>query len=250
MSSEKTTGIVIRIVEFSESSCITTLFTEDFGKISGIAKGCRRPKSAFESAIDLLSLCRIVFLHKTSDSLDILTEAKLLRKFRSAQRSLPHLYAGYYIAELLGEFTHESDPYAELFHIADQTLAELDGGGNVPKLVLHFELSLLRLLGQLPELSFCVDTGRPAPKTGRVPLGLLAGGVLSREARAGHRQVIDVTAETIEIFRRLAEPGESWRETEIPASRRGECRGVINRYITHQAGHRLKMHDKLGMLSE
>ena len=39
MSSEKTTAIVIRLVDFSESSCVVTLFTRDFGKISGLAKG-------------------------------------------------------------------------------------------------------------------------------------------------------------------------------------------------------------------
>src|SRR5690606_28430132 len=81
MSSEKTDAIVIRLVEFSESSAVVTLFTRDFGKISGLAKGARRPKSAFESALDLLAVCRIVFLHKSSDALDLLTEAKLERRF-------------------------------------------------------------------------------------------------------------------------------------------------------------------------
>jgi len=53
MAIEKTDAIVIRVVEFSESSCVVTLFTRDFGKIAAMAKGARRPKSAFESAIDL-----------------------------------------------------------------------------------------------------------------------------------------------------------------------------------------------------
>ena len=39
MASEKTLAIVIRLVEFSESSYVATLFTEDFGKITGLAKG-------------------------------------------------------------------------------------------------------------------------------------------------------------------------------------------------------------------
>ncbi|MCA9162024.1 MAG: DNA repair protein RecO [Planctomycetales bacterium] len=96
MSSEKSTGLVLRVVDFSESSCIVTLFTRDFGKISALAKGGRRPKSPFESAIDLLSVIRVVFLHKSSESLDLLTEAKLERRFRAAQRDLSRLYAGFY----------------------------------------------------------------------------------------------------------------------------------------------------------
>ena len=88
MASEKTRAIVLKLVEFSETSCVVTLFTEDFGKVGALAKGARRPKSAFEGALDLLALVRIVFLRKSSDALDLLTEAKLERRFRSAQRDL------------------------------------------------------------------------------------------------------------------------------------------------------------------
>ncbi len=39
MASEKTRAIVLRLVEFSETSCVVTLFTEDFGKVGALAKG-------------------------------------------------------------------------------------------------------------------------------------------------------------------------------------------------------------------
>ena len=111
MASEKTRAIVLRVIEFSESSCVVTLFTEDFGKIGALAKGAKRPKSPFEGALDLLALVRIVFLRKSSDALDLLTEGKLERRFRSAQRDLARLYAGYYVAELLAELTDAGDPH-------------------------------------------------------------------------------------------------------------------------------------------
>src|SRR5688500_238043 len=101
VSSEKSMAIVLRVVEFSETSIIVTLFTDSFGKLSALAKGARRPKSPFEAALDLLAVCRIVFIHKSTDALDLLTEAKLERRFRSATRDLSRLYAGFYVAELL-----------------------------------------------------------------------------------------------------------------------------------------------------
>ena len=101
MAAEKTTGIVLRVIPFSETSCIVTMFTRDFGKVTTMAKGARRPKSPFEAALDVLALCRIVFLNKNPEAMGLLTEAKLERRFRSATRSLDCLYAGYYIIERL-----------------------------------------------------------------------------------------------------------------------------------------------------
>src|SRR5215468_5196458 len=140
MAAEKTLALVLRAVEFSETSSVVTLFTRDFGKIRGLAKGARRPKGPFESALDLLSLCRLVFLRKSSEALDLLTEAKLERRFRPANRDLSNLYAGYYVAELLNEFTDDYDPHAQLFDLADQTLLGLTRGEAVANSVLRFEL--------------------------------------------------------------------------------------------------------------
>ena len=59
MSSEKSDAIVIRQADFSESSRVLTLFTRDFGKISCLAKGVKRLKTAFEGSLDLLSECSV-----------------------------------------------------------------------------------------------------------------------------------------------------------------------------------------------
>src|SRR5262245_43223652 len=152
MASEKSRAIVLRVVEFSESSCVVTLFTEDFGKIGALAKGAKRPKSPFEGALDLLALVRIVFLRKSSDALDLLTEGKLERRFRSAQRDLARLYAGYYIAELLAELTERGDPHPALFQAADRALLEIDHDAPLLETIVRFELLALREVGHLPSL--------------------------------------------------------------------------------------------------
>src|ERR1700736_2331944 len=176
MSSEKATALVLHVVEFSETSSVVTLFTREFGKVRGLAKGARRPKGPFESALDLLALCRIVFLRKSSDTLDLLTEAKLERRFRPPPGSLAALYAGYYVAELLGALTDDYDPYPDLFDAADAALAALQRGESPGSLVLRFELTALRVLGHLPALEACAECGAAVDGTGRVPFGPLTGG--------------------------------------------------------------------------
>jgi len=242
MPSEKTTAIVVRQIEFSETSLVVTLFSRDFGKISALAKGARRPKSAFEGAIDLLAVVRIVFLHKSSDALDLLTEAKLERRFRAASKDLTRLNAGYYVAELLNELTDEGDPHQGLFDAADQTLAALDGEQEVAPWLLRFELTALHLLGHLPSLDECVGCGEELPEAARYAFGQLAGGVLCSECRPSHRQVASVHREVIQLMRKFSDQeNDAWRESPL-GDHQGELRGVLNHYLNNLVGKRLKMH--------
>jgi len=208
MPAEKSLAIVLRVVEFSETSCVVTLFTRDFGKVSALAKGARRPKSPFEAALDLLAVCRVVFLRKSADVLDLLTEAKLERRFRAATRDLSRLYAGYYVIELLREMTDTHDPHEALFDAALGAIAALDGDGDVFATVLRFELAALRELGHLPSLQECVGCGCQVEASERVAFGYLAGGVLCPACRPGQHAVVNVSEPTLLTLRRFAREAE------------------------------------------
>jgi DNA repair protein RecO (recombination protein O) len=249
MSSEKATAIVIRTVDFSETSLIVTLFSREFGKMGALAKGAKRLKGPFESALDLLALCRVVFLRKSSDTLDLLTEAKLLRRFRPAGKDLFRLYAGYYVAELLGDLTDEDDPHPALFELADETLAALMSDEPAPRRILRFELGLLRELGQMPSWESCVGCGQAVPTAGRIAFGHLDGGVLCAACRAGKKQVASVSAGAIRSLAELADPqGNAWRRLEIDPQRMGELRGVMNQFLAHLLGRRPRMHAYINQL--
>lgn len=243
MASEKTLAIVLRTVEFSETSLVVTLFTEDFGRIGVVAKGARRPKSPFEAALDLLSICRVVFIHKSSGGLDLLTEARLERRFRAAGRNLPALYGAYYVAELLRELTDEHDPHPQLFRVAHEALVALDENHDVAACVLHFELSALRLLGHLPSLDKCASCGKDVQRGPRMAFGLLAGGVLCAMCRPRQRQVASVSGEVIQLMQSLAAAATlaDMATTRLDPRRQGELRGLLNRYICNLLGHRPRL---------
>jgi DNA repair protein RecO (recombination protein O) len=246
MSAEKSLALVLRTVDFSETSLVVTLFSRDFGKIGALAKGARRPKSAFEGALDLLSLCRVVFLHKSSDALDLLTEAKLQRRFRAAERDLTRLYAGFYVAELLDELTHPGDPHPDLYDAAVEALGALDGDGDVAATTLRFEMTALRILGHLPSLDECVGCGAPVTAAGRIALGMLDGGVLCADCRPGKRQVVSVSAEVVKTLRRFADATAGGPITPPAAGVWGELRGALNHYLANLLGKKPKLHDLLG----
>ncbi len=250
MSSEKATAIVLRVVEFSETSSVVTLLTREFGKVRALAKGARRPKGPFESALDLLALCRIVFLRKSSDALDLLTEAKLERRFRPHGGSLSNLYAAYYVAELLSELTDDYDPHPELFDAAAQILAALASSDAVAPEVLRFELTALRVLGHMPSLDCCAECGQPVDAGGRVPFSQSAGGVLCKSCRAGQKGVVSISDEVRQALAKLAEiDGRASRQVSLERNVYGELRAVLNHYWAHLLGREPRMHRYLGALA-
>jgi DNA repair protein RecO (recombination protein O) len=246
MPSEKASALVLRVTDFSETSLVVSLFTREFGKIGALAKGARRLKNPFESALDVLTHCRIVFLHKSSEALDLVTEAKLVRRFRPCGANLRGLYAGYYVAELLGDLTDDNDPHPELFDLADETLAALAAGEVVHRRLPRFELGALGYVGHAPALRQCAECGTEIEMTGRIAFGGIHGGVLCRDCRRGKNQVVSVSAGVLRTMAQLADmESQTWQRMEIDARTLGELRGVLNHYIAHLVGRKPRMFEYL-----
>jgi DNA repair protein RecO (recombination protein O) len=240
VSSEKAEAIVIRLADFSESSKVATLFTRQFGRISGLAKGARRSRSAFEAALDLLSVCRVVFLRKSSGGLDLLTEAQLVKRFATESRQVGRYYGGYFVAELLAGLTEDYDPHPELFDSAVRTLDELQAGSDPEAALLAFELTVLREIGQAPAFDACVLCGVVVEDAAEFGLRFLQGGLVCGRCRgeyAGQR----VSRETVPVLQQLSEFGSFSGSTEWSVRTRVELRAVIHTAISHALGRRPKM---------
>ena len=255
MEPEKTSAIILRVVDFSETSCVVTLFTRSLGKITALAKGARRPKGPFESAIDVLAICRVVFIHKKSDAMDLLTEAKLDRRFRSGGRDLQRLYSGYYLVELLRTLTDESDPHPEVFDNAIEAIQNIDGEADLAKSVFEFECGLLQSLGHSPMLTRCVVCGINKTRIDKVHFGLADGGLLCNQCTRGKSAIKIVRPECLQFLleqfgvtlenpgnpqevKTLAEPG-----TTAFAEQKGyrESRQLMNQYLNHLVGHQIRL---------
>ena len=242
MPAEKATALVLRTTDYSETSKIATLWTREFGKVRVLAKGGRRLKSRFESALDLLTLCSIVLLRKSSGGLDLLTEAQVVKRFSQLRTNLQALYAGYYIAELLADWTEEYDPHPILF---DEALATLESLGQNPGLRLaRFELVLLRELGYSPSLEVCAAC-QTAVNGQNLAFSAAAGGVLCRACQVGRRERRPLPAEVWQALRALSASGEAWQHAWSPAVR-ADIRQLLGQYVTYLMGRQPRLLPYLG----
>ncbi len=241
MSTEKAEAIVIRLADFSESSRVVTCFSREFGKLSAVAKGAKRPKSAFEAGLDLLSVCNIVFIRKSSGGLDILTEAQLKRRFKTIGHDITGLYAGYYVAELLDGLKEDHDPDPQLYDDAIAVLELLSTSSDVAATIIRFELSVLREIGQLPAWDICVRCGRPVDSAAWYGMKSSLGGVVCRPCLAHEEYYHRLTAGAVAVLRRLSEESNS-PQPRVSISRQqiAEIRNVLDSAIRQALGRRPK----------
>jgi DNA repair protein RecO (recombination protein O) len=245
MSTEQALALVVRGTDFSETSRIVTLWTRELGKVRALAKGGRRLKSNFESALDLLTVCQIVVLRKHSASLDLLTEARVRERFPRLRESLPALYAGYYLAELLGGWTEDYDPHPALFDATLETLRLLgEPGVSVGPCLAHFELVLLRELGYGPVLDTCADCAAELAGNA-LAFSAAGGGVLCPRCQPAQRERRGLSQATWQALRLLNEPGEAWRQVQ-DAGVRKDVRQVLDHYVTYLLGRRPRLLPYLG----
>jgi DNA repair protein RecO (recombination protein O) len=250
MAAEKARALVLRTTDWSETSRIATLWSREFGKVRVLAKGGRRLKSNFENALDLLTVCDIVFLRKSSGGLDLLTEARVVQRFPRLRQDLAALYAAYYLAELLGEFTQDYDPHPVLFDEALETLNAL--GRATPDApppavgprVARFELVLLRELGYSPALERCTLCGAALPDRG-LAFSPASGGVLCPACRGKAMQAVPLSGAAWAALRAFAADGEEWRRP-WDAAALAEVRQVLGQYVTYVLGRRPRLLPYLG----
>jgi len=171
--STRTEGIILRRRDFGESDRILVLFTRKLGRISGIAKGSRKPSSKIAGHLELFM--RSSFLISRGRNLHLITQAEVLDSFDKLREDLQGIGRGSYIVELVDAVTFEEGSNLNLYELLLTTLKALDSGDD-PAIITHFfELHLLGLVGFQPEFFICVECGKKITEQDQYISGELGG---------------------------------------------------------------------------
>jgi len=158
--SRSSRAVVLRWRAYADSDKIATLLTEDFGKLTGIAKGAKNSRRRFANSLEPLARVRVHFRQKPSASLAFLESCELLSS--TAALSEPSRFAyGSYLVELADQLTIDDDPVRGLYALLDEGLGELERGPATSAFLRGFEIQFLTRAGFEPQLDRCTRCERP-----------------------------------------------------------------------------------------
>lgn len=149
----RTEGVVLRSLNYGETSQIVTLLTREKGKLGVMAKGARRPKSSFGATLQPMAYTQVVFYYKPTRDLQILSESSHVESFHRLRGVLTKITIGLRIVELVDALLEEEDPQPEIFGLTVQVLRRLNHTDARPKNVWPYvQLRLAELLGIAPSI--------------------------------------------------------------------------------------------------
>jgi DNA repair protein RecO (recombination protein O) len=188
-------GYVLHTYPYMETSLIVEAFSRGFGRVSLLARGARRPRSAMRGL--LLSFHPLRLSWSGSAELANLRSAE----WSGALQPLGGraLMCGFYLNELLLRLLPREDAHDALFDAYGEALASLSTGHSPAQTLRRFEKRLLAELGYAPLLERDAASGAPIDPARRYAYEPDRGPVpakdLSSELTVSGQTLLDVAAD-------------------------------------------------------
>lgn len=176
MAIQKTEAIVLRRIDFRETSLIADFYSRDFGKVSGILKGIRTDPRKFASNIELFSHNEIIFYQKRNSSLHLVSHADKKNNFDPIRLNIVKSTMASYMMELLNAVMPHEDTNSEVFDLTLGCLQELAATDNPDKIGTIFKIKMLVLSGFKPHFDSCISCGKQLYEQSK--FSLMLGGLL------------------------------------------------------------------------
>lgn len=229
-------ALVLSSVDYGEADRLVTLLTRAHGRLTAFAAGARKSKRRFAGALEAGTWLKAQLVERRGDTLR-LDGVDVLRSFHKLRDELPRIARALYCLELCRELTRDHEPHEALFEALKDYLGLLDDRQAGPTSLLKFELDALQHTGFMPRFSPCAlcggavgDRPRFDPEHG----GVVCDGCAPRVPRG-----VAVPAGVVDALARL----QAGERTPLPPDVRARARALLNVFIAHHLGRKLKSVD-------
>jgi DNA repair protein RecO (recombination protein O) len=205
MPAQSSEAIILRTYPLKEADLIVSYFTRDLGKLRGVAKRARRPKSPFGAGLQRLSYVRLIYNHRENRELDFIDSCEILTSPLSMVADYDVSVALDFLTEASEHLLPAAEPnerYFRLILAVRNYLAEAGAAGVWPA-VTYFALWSAKLGGFLGPMELDEDEQQIGEQMLRAKLADLTPRAWTRATAAGfRRQLVRMIEEHVE--RRLS----------------------------------------------
>lgn len=155
---QKTEGIVIHTLQYSDTSIIAKIYTADFGLLSFMIKGTRGKKSANKAVLfQPLTLLALDIYYQENKNLQTIKETRLLLNPVGIYGNIYKTAVVLFLAELLQKLLRENDSNPELFKVLKKKITLLNNEELDVDFHLRFLITIANELGYVPFNNYSPD---------------------------------------------------------------------------------------------
>lgn len=152
MASEKTKGIVLHALKYSDTSAVVTIYTERFGRAAYMVYGVGGKRAVCRPALlQPLSLVELEVVHRPGKDLQRIREMRMAYPLEDLPFNPVKNSIALFLSEVLYRVLRRSEADGDLYAFLERSVLTLDGGkGRMSGFHLLFLLRLTRYLGCEP----------------------------------------------------------------------------------------------------
>lgn len=157
MAKETTDALVLDIMDFRETSCFITAYTEKFGKITLISKGMRKPNSPLTGKLEPFTRGILHFYLHENRTIYLLSEFTPAIYPQTIRNSYDRIVSSFLVSEITRKITMEFHSHPRFFQLLVQTIQLLNDEKihALQDLIRIFEIKSIALHGYQPNLQSC-----------------------------------------------------------------------------------------------
>lgn len=181
-------SFILRTYPFREGDLIVSFLTRDQGKLRGVARRARRPKSPFGAGLERLSHVRMAYYLRENAELASLSSCETIESGFGVQAGYEGSLVLDYLTEVSEHLLPPHEPNERFFRLLGSAIDYLRQGGEAWTAVDYFTLWAVRLSGVLPELRVNDEIAALVDEMFHKPLGGLTPRPWSKTTMQGLRR--------------------------------------------------------------
>jgi DNA repair protein RecO (recombination protein O) len=198
-------GIVLGSSNLGETDKIVTLYTEQYGKIKGVAKGARKIKSRFGGTLLPLNILDLIYFEKENRSLVSINSCEIAHSFHSIREDFERLKRGLYLIELVDVVLKERQKNRQVFDLLISIIKQIESVdlNRIESLLRIFELRVLSHVGYRPLLDKCIKCGVSVKEKDRYRFSPLHGGIVCHQCFLDSRESMDISPGALNFMNKV-----------------------------------------------